>query len=149
MDSDLSEFKWNTAIATLMSLRNVMLDVQKKRAVTPESWAEAVETLVKLLAPIAPHVTEELWRNHLGNEQSVHLQPFPVSDAAVAKDLQVTMIVQINGKVRDRIEVDADISAVDAEQLAHDSERIVERLDGLTVRKVIVREPNLVNIVAN
>jgi len=149
VDADLAEFKWNTAIATLMSLRNVLLDVQKKRAVTAESWAEAVETLIKLLAPIAPHVTEELWRNHLGNEQSVHVQPFPVSDASVARDLQVTMVIQINGKVRDRIEVDSDISAADAEQLARDSERIVERLDGLAVRKVIVREPNLVNIVAN
>lgn len=149
VDSDLAEFKWNTAIATLMSLRNVMLDVQKKRAVAAESWAEALESLVKLLAPIAPHVTEEIWRNQLGNDESVHVQQFPVSDAAVAKDLQVTMIVQINGKVRDRIEVDADINAADAEQLARGSERIEERLSGLNVRKVIVREPNLVNIVAN
>ncbi len=149
VDSDLEEFKWNTAIATLMSLRNVVLEVQKRPTVSGEAWTEAVETLIKLLAPIAPHMTDELWRNRLGNEASVHVQPFPESDSDVAKDLQVTMIVQINGKLRDRIEVDADISAADAERLARESERIIEKLAGLTVRKVIVREPNLVNIVAN
>jgi len=149
VDGDLADFKWNTAIAALMSLRNVMLDANKTPVVSAGAWAEAVEVLVKLLAPIAPHLTEELWRNRLGNADSVHVQPFPESDPTVAKNVQVTMVVQVNGKVRDRIEVPADISQEDAEATALASPRIAERVGALTVRRVIVRQPNLVNIVAN
>jgi leucyl-tRNA synthetase len=149
VDGDLADFKWNTAIAALMSLRNVMLDANKTPVVSAGAWAEAVEVLVKLLAPIAPHLTEELWRNRLGNADSVHVQPFPESDPTVAKNVQVTMVVQVNGKVRDRIEVPADISQEDAEATALASPRIAERVGALTVRRVIVRQPNLVNVVAN
>ncbi len=149
VDGDLADFKWNTAIAALMGLRNVMLDANKTSVVSAGAWAEAVEVMVKLLAPIAPHVTEELWRNRLGKTGSIHVQPFPESDPSVAKDVQVTMVVQVNGKVRDRIEVPADISPEDAEATALASPRIGERVGDLTVRKVIVRQPNLVNIVAN
>ena len=145
----MADFKWNTAIAALMSLRNVMGDVGKARNVSSEGWTEAIEAIVKLLAPIAPHVTEEIWRVTFANPESIHLQSWPEVDSAAAQDVQVTMVVQINGKLRARIEVPVDITAASAEATAKAAPRIIELLNGLTVRKVIVREPNLVNIVAN
>ena len=147
--ADMEEFKWNTAIAALMSLRNTMIEASRSQTVSAAAWGESVEVMVKLLAPIAPHVTDELWRSALGREGSIHTSDWPVADSEVARDVSVTMVVQINGKVRARLEVAADISADDAERLAMDAPAIVERLSDVAVRKVIVREPKLVNIVAN
>jgi leucyl-tRNA synthetase len=146
VDADMVEFKWNTAVAALMSLRNDMQEARRLGSVSEAVWREAVESLLKLLAPIAPHVTEELW-SVAGNDGSIHLQSWPEADAAVAKDETVTMVIQVNGKVRDRMEVDAGISAEDAEAAALASERIATWTEGKTVRKVITRPPRLVNIV--
>jgi leucyl-tRNA synthetase len=143
---DMEEFKWNTAVAALMTLRNSMLDSLRARDVSAAAWAEAVATLLKLLAPIAPHVSEELWR-HLGNDDSVHVQAWPVADPAVAAEDEVTMVVQINGKVRDRFDVPADISEEDATAAALAAEKIQPWLEQGEVRKVIARPPKLVNIV--
>jgi len=146
VDSDMDAFKWNTAVATLMALRNTLLEALRVGSVTPEAWEEAVEVLLKLLAPIAPHVTEELWSER-GHDRSIHLEDWPEADPDVAADETVTMVVQVNGKVRDRVEVDAGISADDAQSAAMSSEKIQEWIAGKEIRKVIVREPNLVNIV--
>ena len=140
------EFKWNTAVAALMSLRNDMQEARRLGSVSEAVWREAVESLLKLLAPIAPHVTEELW-SVAGNDGSIHLQSWPEADAAVARDETVTMVIQVNGKVRDRMEVDAGISEEDAEAAALASERIATWTEGKAVRKVIARPPRLVNIV--
>lgn len=146
VDADMAAFKWNTAVATLMALRNTLLEALRVGAVTPEAWEEAVEVLLKLLAPIAPHVTEELWSER-GHVRSIHLEDWPEADPDVAADETVTMVVQVNGKVRDRVEVDAGISADDAQSAAMSSEKIQDWIAGKEIRKVIVREPNLVNIV--
>jgi leucyl-tRNA synthetase len=143
---DLEEFKWNTAIAALMTLRNQLGDARRARAVSETVWTEGVETLLLLLAPAAPHITEELWRRR-GHVESVHAQSWPVSDPEAAKDDTVTMVIQVNGKVRDRVEVPADISATDAEAVAKGSEKIRLYLAEGEIRKVIVREPNVVNLV--
>jgi leucyl-tRNA synthetase len=142
--SDLSDFKWNTAIAALMSLRNDLLHAAKARTVSRQTWNDSVQALLKLLAPIAPHVTEELWRQK--HDESVHVQAWPVADPELAADEIVTMVVQVNGKVRDRLEVSADISAEEAEKLALASERIQQWAEA-GVKKVIVRPPSLVNVV--
>jgi leucyl-tRNA synthetase len=142
--ADIEEFKWNTAIAALMSYRNQILDAAKSRAVSAEAWAEAVDLLLLLLAPFAPHITEELWR--LTHDTSIHLAAWPVSDPEIAKEDVVTMVVQVNGKVRDRMEVAATIDAAEAERLALASEKIASWTES-GVRKVIARPPNLVNIV--
>ena len=144
--ADLEEFKWNTAIAALMTLRNELGDVLKAGSVVTPVWDEAIETLLLLLAPAAPYVTDELWRAR-GKEVSVHASSWPDYDPAVAKDDTVTMVVQVNGKVRDRIDVSADITAADAEEIARGLEKIQSYLAEGEVRKVIVREPNLVNLV--
>jgi leucyl-tRNA synthetase len=145
-DSDMVEFKWNTAVASLMTLRNTMLDSLKTREVSAASWTEAVETLLVLLAPIAPHVTEDLW-NGRGHNESIHLQSWPKADPAIAAEDTVTMVIQINGKVRDRLDVPAQISEAEATEAALATPKIQTWLAQGEVRKVIARPPKLINIV--
>ncbi len=144
--SDLEAFKWNTAVAALMSLRNELSARRRRQDVSAEVWFEAIETLLLLLAPFAPHVTEELWRRR-GYTESIHMASWPAVDEAAAAEDRVTMVVQVNGKVRDRIEVPASIDATAAEQLALSSERVMAYTSESPVKKVIVREPHLVNVV--
>ena len=146
VDHDMMAFKWNTAVAALMTLRNDLLDARRNASVTPDAWNEAVEILLVLLAPIAPHVTEELWTSR-GHAESVHLQPWPESDPEVAADQTVTLVVQVNGKVRARVDVSPDIDEEGAIAAAMNAERIQEWLSKGEIRKVIARPPNLVNIV--
>jgi leucyl-tRNA synthetase len=146
VDSDMVEFKWNTAVAALMTLRNEMQDVLRARKVSVEAWNEGLETLLKLLAPIAPHITEELWRRR-GSTESVHTQAWPVADPAIAAEDTVTMVLQVNGKVRDRVEVPVSVSEGEAEAAAFASEKVQQWIEDKSVRKVIVRTPKLVNIV--
>ena len=146
VEHDMTEFEWNTAVAALMTLRNDMQTVLKTASVSRSVWNEAITTLLLLLAPIAPHVTEELWHRR-GNETSIHLEPWPVADSEVATDDTVTMVIQVNGKVRDRLEVPAGIDAATAEAAALATERIQAWLEKGEVRRVIARPPKLVNIV--
>ena len=129
-----------------MTLRNQLGDARRAGNVSQAVWDEGIETLVLLLAPAAPHITEELWQRR-GHDESVHVQSWPDVDPEAAKDDTVTMVVQVNGKVRDRVEVSADISAADAETVAKGLEKIQGYLAEGELRKVIVREPNLVNLV--
>jgi leucyl-tRNA synthetase len=146
VDRDMSTFKWNTAVAALMGLRNELQPILRDATVDEAAWAEAVESLLLLLAPIAPFLTEELWHVR-GGESSVHLQRWPEADAGLARDVTVTMVVQVNGKVRDRIEVDATIDEEEATGLALASQRVQAYLDGGEPKKVIARPPRLINIV--
>ena len=107
---------------------------------------EAVDTLLLLMAPMAPHVSAELWERRRGGH--VHEQEWPVADPAKLVVDTVTMVVQVNGKVRDRIEVPAGVDAAEAEALALASEKVQAHLGGNPPRKVIARPPQLVNIVA-
>jgi len=143
---DMLEFKWNTAVAALMTLRNAMLDSLRAGDVSAGVWNEAVETMLKLLAPIAPHVTEELW-HHLGHGESIHTQSWPEFDAEVAAEDVVTMVIQVNGKVRDRIEVPAAISEQEATDAALAADKVQSWLEGGQIRKIIARPPKLINIV--
>jgi leucyl-tRNA synthetase len=146
VEADMVDFKWNTAVAAMMKLRNDLLTARRSGDVTESAWNEAVDALLLVLAPIAPHITEELWRGR-GNETSIHASPWPVADPVLARDDTVTMVIQVNGKVRDRIEVPAGITAADAEAAALGSERIADWTNRGEVRKVIARPPKLVNIV--
>jgi len=146
VDQDMVAFKWNTAVAALMKLRNTLNEALHSAIVGREAWVEAIETLLKLLAPIAPHVTEELWRG-LGRDESVHVQAWPQWDPDLLVEDMVTMVVQVNGKVRDRVEVPADISEERAVDAALAAARVQSWTEGKSVRKVIARPPKLVNIV--
>ncbi len=146
VDRDMLAFSWNTAVAALMSLRNDLAKVFREHTVSRTAWDEAIDTLLLLLAPIAPHVTEELW--HLrGHDSSIHLEAWPEADPDIAAEDTITMVIQVNGKVRDRVDVPADITVSDAEAAALASERIQKWTSEGTIRKVIARPPNLVNIV--
>jgi len=148
VDEDMVDLKWNTAIAAMMTLRNDMQASLRAADVSREAWDEAVETLLLLLAPIAPHITEELWHRR-GHETSVHVQAWPQADADLAREDTVTMVIQVNGKVRDRIEVGANVTEEDATAAALGAERIQSWLEQGEVRKVIARPPKLVNIVVS
>jgi leucyl-tRNA synthetase len=143
---DLEVFKWNTAVAALMKLKNTLSEATTAGSVTGPTWNIAVDTLLLLLAPIAPHITEELWHQR-GHTESVHLQSWPEADPQLARDETVTMVVQVNGKVRDRIDVDPDIDQEAAVALAMSSERVQVFLEGEEAKRVIAKPPNLVNVV--
>ena len=104
------------------------------------------EPLVLMIAPLAPHIAEELWRR-LGHTDSVVHRDFPVADPEYVVDETVTCVVQVKGKVKARLEVSPGISEEELEKAALADEKVVAALDGAAVRKVIVRAPKLVNIV--
>jgi leucyl-tRNA synthetase len=101
---------------------------------------------LKLLAPIAPHLTDAAWRRR-GHDESVHVASWPVADPEIAAEDTVTMVIQVNGKVRDRLEVPADISEEAATERALAADKVQSWLEQGEVRKVITRPPKLVNIV--
>ncbi|GAA2432376.1 leucine--tRNA ligase [Streptomyces glaucus] len=138
--ADLEGMRFNTAIAKVTELNN---HLTKTGGPVPRSVAEA---LVLLIAPLAPHIAEELWRR-LGHTDSVVHQDFPVADPAYVVDETVTCVVQIKGKVKARLEVPPAISEEELEKVALADEKVVAALGGAGIRKVIVRAPKLVNIV--
>ncbi|MXG25940.1 leucine--tRNA ligase [Streptomyces sp. YIM 132580] len=137
---DLEGMRFNTAIAKITELNNHLT-----KAGGPLSRSVA-ERLVLLIAPLAPHIAEELWRR-LGHTESVVHQDFPVADPAYAVDETVTCVVQIKGKVRARLEISPSITDEELEALALADAAVVAALGGAGIRKVIVRAPKLVNIV--
>src|SRR3954465_10107473 len=140
---DMDRFRFNTAISKLQVLTNEI-----RSTLDAEGGAqEAAGALVQMLAPVAPFAAEELWREVMGNGSSVHVSSWPAYDPALAADDTVTMVVQVNGKERDKIDVAPEISQADAEAIARGSERVARVLDGRGIAKTIVRAPKLVNLV--
>jgi leucyl-tRNA synthetase len=143
---DLGSFSFNTAVAALMELRNTLQEAKKSALYQTEAWDEAIRSLLLLLCPIAPHITEELWERQ-GLPFSIHEQSWPKWDDAVAAEEMITLVVQVNGRVRDRIEVPAGIGEEEAEEVALSSERVRYHMEGKQPRKVIYVAGKLVNIV--
>jgi leucyl-tRNA synthetase len=143
---DMETFSFNTYIANLMELNNTMLKAKDTVVYGTEAWDEAVEALLLLLAPACPHIAEELWAR-IGRPYSVHLQTWPAWDEDVAAEEMITLIVQVNGKVRDRVEVPVDVDEATARALALETDGARRHIGGETVRKVIVVPGRLVNIV--
>ncbi|MFD4372030.1 leucine--tRNA ligase [Streptomyces sp. NPDC058486] len=141
VSGDMAGMRFNTAIAKITELNN---HLTKTGGALSRSVAEQ---LVLLVAPLAPHIAEELWRR-LGHTDSVVHQDFPVADPAYVVDETVTCVVQIKGKVKARLEVSPAISDAELETLALADPHVVNALGGAEIRKVIVRAPKLVNIVA-
>ncbi|MFH9189319.1 leucine--tRNA ligase [Streptomyces globisporus] len=137
---DMAGMRFNTAIAKVTELNNHLT-----KAGGPLARSVA-ERLVLLIAPLAPHIAEELWRR-LGHTDSVVHQDFPVADPAYVVDETVTCVVQIKGKVRARLEISPSITDEELEALALADDAVVAALGGAGIRKVIVRAPKLVNIV--
>lgn len=143
---DFQNFSFNTAVAAIMELRNNISEARNGGNVKISSWNEAVDSSLLLLSPIAPHITEELWSRR-GNSYSIHQQSWPEWDPEIAKEEMVTLVVQINGRVRDKIEVPADSSDDVLRETALASEKIDKWLEGKGPRRVIIVKGKLVNIV--
>ena len=141
---DLGAFRFNTALAALMEHTNYLLAVRGK--VGDEEWRGAIRTFAMVLAPLAPHHAEEMWEA-IGEEYSVHEQAWPEWDESLIAADQITLIVQVNGKLRDRIEVSADISEDAAKELALSSEKVRPHVEGKEIRKSIYVPGRLVNLV--
>jgi len=129
-----------------MELLNEMYKAREQGAGGTPEWDEAQDIYLRMLAPVAPHVAEELW-GFLGKPYSVHTQDWPVVDEAATAEEQITLVVQVNGKVRDRVTAPVDISDDDAKELALASEAVGKYLEGKPPRKVILVPGKLVNIV--
>ena len=136
---DMERFRYNTVIAKLIVLTNHLTKV----GMAPR---EAIEALTVMLSPFAPHISEEIWER-LGHDGTITYMPYPVADESKLVAASVTCVVQVRGKVRERIEVDPDISAEELEKLAVATDAAQRYLEGKAPLKVIVRAPKVVNIV--
>ncbi len=136
---DIENFRFNTAVSTLMILANE-LERQEKISLIHYSL------FLILLSPMAPHVAEELWQK-LGNKKSIFLGKWPKYDSKLIKEEIVTLIIQVNGKVRDKIEVEADVSEEKAKKLAISRQKVQNWIEGKEIKKVIFVPGKLINIV--
>jgi len=143
---DLDRFRFNTMIAAMMEFTNYLGKVGEERSVELATWQEAIDALLLLLAPTAPHLAEELW-TRIGHPYSIHNQPFPRWDEELAADEEFTLVIQVNGKLRDRIRVPVTITEEEARELALSRERIKAYLKDGECTRIIYVPRRLVNVV--
>jgi leucyl-tRNA synthetase len=143
---DLEHFEFNTVVSALMELTNALIGAREGGLAGTLSYRESIKTLVSLMSPVTPHVAEELWER-LGKPYSIHQQPWQVFDPELIREEQITLVVQVNGKLRDRIQVAAGIGEQEAKQAALASEAVQRHLGGKQPRQVIYVPGRLVNIV--
>ena len=143
---DIERFHFNTAVSACMELCNALTAHKETHGLTP-ALDEGVRTLLLLLAPIAPHITEELW-TEVGDGASIHRHAWPKWDEDLAAEEVFTLIIQVNGKVRDKVEVPVTMGEEEAKELALGRERIQQWLEDREIKKVIYVPGRLVNIVA-
>jgi leucyl-tRNA synthetase len=143
---DLQAFRFNTALAALMEYTNYLLAIRGE--IGDDEWAEALRTFVLVLAPFAPHHAEEMWAL-MGLPYSVHEQEWPGWDEALIVEEEITLVVQVNGKLRDRIEAPADISEDMAKELALTSAKVRPHVEGREIRKSVYVPGRLVNFVVS
>ena len=142
----LDRFKFNTAIASLMELSNHMSTTWDDRKVSQEIWDDSVTKFLLMLAPFAPHLAEELWER-AGHKYSIHNHKFPEWDSALSAEESVTVVIQINGKLRERIEVPVSIDESDVKEMALSSPKIKPYIDGKQMKNLIYVPNRLINIV--
>jgi len=148
-DDIVGSFHFNTAIAAVMELTNTLFSLTAEGAgepVAPEALRQTVSSILLLLSPMVPHLTEELWQQ-LGHAAPLTATPWPSFDAEIAREEEVTVVLQVNGKMRSRLQVALDTPRETLEELALADEKIRKFIDGKTVRKVIVVAGKLINIV--
>ena len=141
---NFEQFEFNTSVSSLMELLNEMYKARDNGAAGSKEWNEAIDLYLRMLAPIAPHIAEELWA-YYGKPYSIHVQAWPPVDDEAAREDEITLAVQINGKVRERITVAADASEefIQAEAL----KSIERHLEGKTPKKIIVVKKSIVSVV--
>jgi leucyl-tRNA synthetase len=152
ISDDYEAFRFNTMVAKLMELANLLMRYRGTAIARSAEWDEAVRLLLLMLAPAAPHITEELWSRRLAMAGepwvSIHAQPWPAVDAAAARAATREVPVQVNGKLRDKVEVPADIGQADLEALVLARPKVTAALGGQAPLRVIhAGGGRLVNIV--
>jgi leucyl-tRNA synthetase len=137
---DIDALRFNTAVSALMILLNAMEEEK-------DGLSRAVfESLVKLISPFAPHIAEELWQR-LGNAETIFNAPWPEFDEAKAIEDTVTLVLQVNGKLRDKLDVPRGLTREALEQFARESTKVKQHMGGKQIQKVIVVPDKLVNVV--
>lgn len=136
---DIEEFRFNTAISALMILFNELekhfsLEIENRRI------------FIKLLAPFAPHISEELW-HYLGNKKSIFLEKWPAYDSGLIEEESFELVIQVNGKVREKVEARAGISQKEAEELVLNLPKMREIIKNAAIKKIIFVPERLMNIV--
>ena len=144
--SDLERLRFNTMIAALMEYTNYLAKVKGSGAVDQSTWKESIDTLLLLLAPTAPHLAEEIWQR-VGYEYSIHNQSWPQWDEGLAKDEEIILVIQVNGKLRDRLAVPVSITEDEAKELALASQKVKPYLENKQIVKTIYIPKKLVNLV--
>jgi len=140
IDEDLEATKFNTLVAAFMEFVNFWSENKN------DIGKDTIEKFLILLAPLAPHITEELW-HHLGNKDSIHNQSWPKYDKKIVKEEVITLIIQINGRVRDKIEVKANVSEEEAKKLTLKREKVKKWAESKKIKNVIFVPGKLINIV--
>jgi leucyl-tRNA synthetase len=143
---DMEKLRFNTMIAALMEFTNYLARTKEAGFITDSEWRQVVGTLLLLLAPTAPHLAEELWQQ-TGHSYSIHNQSWPQWDEELAKDEEITLVIQVNGKLRDRITVPVSITETEARGIALERQRVKAYLEGKKIVNIIYVPRRLVNVV--
>jgi leucyl-tRNA synthetase len=145
---DLESFSFNTAIARMMEFTNTLQKAKRTSVYNTTAWDEAIETLLLLLAPSCPHISEELWER-IGRPYSIHQQPWPEHDPGLAAEEMITLVVQVNGRLRARLEVPADITGEEAKKAALADENVQRHIEGKERKRLVYVPGRLVNVVVS
>jgi len=143
---DMEAFSFNTAIARLMEYTNTLQKAKRTLVFETDAWEEAVEALLLMLAPSCPHIAEELWQR-TGRPYSIHQQAWPEFDPDLAAEEMITLVVQVNGKLRARLEVPADIDEEAAKEAALADDNVQRHIEGKDLKRLIYVPGRLVNVV--
>ena len=144
---DVEKFRFNVMLSALMEYSNCLAKVKETGSVSTQTWEGSIDILLRLLAPTAPHLTEELWER-TGRRYSIHNQPWPQWDETLAKDEEITLVVQVNGKLRDRITVPVSITEDELPQLLQEKAiKATAYLEGKKILKQIYVPGRLINFV--
>ncbi len=143
---DLDNFRFNKAIARIRELTNIIADLKSEDSISISIIKEGMETIILLLAPMVPHLSEELW-SRMGNKQMVVNSSWPVANSKFVADDMITVAVQLNGKLKATIQLAKDSSEEDTKKVALDDYKVKQALIGKEIRKIIVVPNRIVNVV--
>ena len=129
-----------------MQFTNDLNAIWETKNIKRGTWVEAIESLILMLSPMAPHITEEIWQK-LGNNLSIHSQKFPSWNEELLKEDLITLVIQVNGRVRDTLEVPSESDEPEINQLALNSSKVKKHIDGKNILKTIYIKGKLINIV--
>lgn len=144
--ADMEQFRFNTAVAGLMEYLNFLVEANEN-GIAREQWRSGLTALTLLLCPIAPFITEEVWQTILGHDVSVHQQNWPKYNPALAQEERTTIVVQVNGRVRDRLEIEVGASQSELSEIAVSSPIVQRYINGQQIRNIVIVPDRLVNIV--